>query len=54
MAESKIILALAKFKIDYAWDKSLNVPAAITPSQIVQPSPPDTSIEDFINGQRTR
>ena len=54
MAESKIILALIKFKEDYAWDKSLIVSDPIISLQAVQPPPPDTSIEDFLNGQRTR
>lgn len=53
MSDSKIILAIRKYQLDYAWDKSLTNPnAAISSSQS---SAPDTHsatyLEDFIASQ---
>jgi len=55
MAESKIIEALEKFSRDYAWDKSLIVPATNSSEPglcLISSEHSNTSIEDFINGSR--
>ena len=56
--ESNVVLALAKFKSDYAWDKSLNVPVAhSTPSPKLDSAYGvddhiSTYLEDFTNGRK--
>lgn len=54
MSESKIVLALEKFKVDYAWDLSLINPDTI-PSNTNLHGPDThsaTYLEDFIRSQQ--
>jgi hypothetical protein len=58
MEESKIVIALKKFKRDYDWDKSLSPSsstALITMTPPLSDSHKNTAIEDFLNAnKRTR
>lgn len=56
MSESKIVLAIRKFQLDYAWDKSLMVSDDI--SAKTRNAAPDkhsaTYLEDFIASEQLR
>lgn len=53
MSDSKIILAIRKYQLDYAWDKSLTIPISTASVPVVKPSDTHsaTYLEDFIASQ---
>ena len=54
MSESKVVQALAAFKSNYCWDKSLisDGPTAPSPALDKREAHSNTALEDFMNGVR--